>query len=238
MLVNLKSLIGRVNPTTRTVLESAVGLCVARTHYDVEVEHFLVKLLDQADSDFDRIARHFGLDQARLSSEVARSLDRLKTGNSRTPAINSLLTDALAKGWTYGSLEMSATLIRSGFVVFALIADEELSRVVFEFSKEMRKIEPEALRRGFAEIVAGSAEVEPVTPPAMDRMPRKFRAALIYSCHTGETTGHFTPIFCSPSSAPRCRTCACSAIPIPSSPAWSFPRRSKRPWRRATFCSR
>ena len=67
--------------------ESAVGLCVARTHYDVEVEHFLLKLLDQANSDFDRIARHFGVDKARLSSEITRSLDRLKTGNSRTPSI-------------------------------------------------------------------------------------------------------------------------------------------------------
>lgn len=162
MLVNLKSLFGRLNPTARTVLEGAAGLCLSRTHYDVEVEHFLVKLLESPDSDFARIAGHFGIDKARLSAELTRSLDRLKAGNARTPAINPLLTDAVTKGWTYGSLELGATVIRTGFVVFALIADDELSRVVFEFSREMHKIEPEALRRDFWQILAGSVEDEPV----------------------------------------------------------------------------
>jgi hypothetical protein len=166
MLVNLRLLIGRLNPTVRTVLEGAAGLCLERTHHDIEVEHFLVKLLESTDSDFFRIARHFELDKARLSAELTRSLDRLKVGNPRTPAINSLLTDALTKAWTYGSIELAATVIRTGFVVFALVADDELSRVVSEFSKEMRKIDPEALRRGFAEIVAGSAEGEPVVSAA------------------------------------------------------------------------
>ena len=105
MLVNLRSLIGKMNPTARAVLESAVGLCTSRTHYDVEVEHFLLKLLDPTDSDFARIALHFGVDRTRLAAELSRSLDRLKTGNGRTPAINSFLSDALAKAWTYGSLE-------------------------------------------------------------------------------------------------------------------------------------
>jgi hypothetical protein len=162
MLVNLKSLIGRLNPTARTVLESAAGLCLSRTHYDIEVEHFLVKSLDFPDSDFDRIARYFGVDKVRLSAELARSLDRLKTGNARTPSFDSQMIDALIKGWTYGSLELGSTVIRTGFVAFALIADDELSRLVFEFSKEMHKIERESLRRNFSQIVAGSAEDSPV----------------------------------------------------------------------------
>ncbi len=164
MLVNLRALLERLNPTARAVLEGAAGLCLSRTHYDVEVEHFLVKLLDSTESDFTPIARRFGIDKARLAGELNRSLDRLKIGNSRTPAINSLLVDALIKGWAYGSLERGAGMIRTGFVVFALIADEELSRVVFEFSKEMRKIEPEAVRKDFAGIVSGSVEDEPLAP--------------------------------------------------------------------------
>ena len=147
-------------------MESAAGLCLSRTHYEVELEHFLLKSLDKTDGDFALIAGHFGVDKARLAGELARSLDRLKTGNARTPAINSLLVDALTRGWAYGSLEWGAAAIRTGFVILALVADEDLSRVVFEFSKEMRKIEPEKLRRGFVEIVAGSAEDQPVVSEA------------------------------------------------------------------------
>jgi type VI secretion system protein VasG len=35
MSVNLKSLIGKLNDTTRSALESAAGLCLSRTHYDI-----------------------------------------------------------------------------------------------------------------------------------------------------------------------------------------------------------
>ncbi|HEX4231302.1 MAG TPA: TIR domain-containing protein [Bryobacteraceae bacterium] len=173
MLVNLRTIVGKLNPTARKVLEGAAGLCLSRTHYDVELEHLLVKMLEDADGDFAAIGNHFGLDRARLSAELMRSLDRLKAGNPRTPAVNSLLLDALTKAWIYGSLELQASQIRTGFIVFALVADDDLSRVVFEFSNEMRKIEPGAFRQHFAEIVAGSVEVdERVAKPAAPAVPR------------------------------------------------------------------
>jgi type VI secretion system protein VasG len=46
---DMRSLISRLNPRTRSAVENAAGLCVGRTHYDVEVEHFLRKLLDDND---------------------------------------------------------------------------------------------------------------------------------------------------------------------------------------------
>ena len=39
MNVNLKSLVGRLNDVCRNALESAAGLCLSRTNYDVEIEH-------------------------------------------------------------------------------------------------------------------------------------------------------------------------------------------------------
>ncbi len=67
MGVNLRSLIGKLNDETRTALEAAAGLCLSRTHYDVEIEHFLMKLLDQTGGDFAAILQHYGVDRSRLS---------------------------------------------------------------------------------------------------------------------------------------------------------------------------
>lgn len=61
MNVNLKSLIARMNDTTRASLEAAAGLCLSRTHYDIEIEHFLTKLLDRQDSDLAQILSTLGL---------------------------------------------------------------------------------------------------------------------------------------------------------------------------------
>lgn len=76
MAVNLKSLIAKTNDTTRKALEGAAGLCLARTHYNVEVEHFLFKLLEGQDSDFHHIARHFGINTSRLATELNRTLEK------------------------------------------------------------------------------------------------------------------------------------------------------------------
>src|SRR5271166_6016580 len=100
MAISLKAIVGRLNDTTRTALEGAAGLCLARTHYDVEIEHFLMKLLDTPDSDFARILKQFGVDKARLAAELTRSLDKLKTGNARTPSFSPSLFKMLTEAWS------------------------------------------------------------------------------------------------------------------------------------------
>jgi len=155
---NLKSLIGKLNDQARSALESAAGLCLSRTHYDIEVEHYLMKLLDSPDNDFASIARHFEVDTSRLSGELARSLDKLKSGNARTPAISPSILKMLVTAWTIGSIDFDAGQIRTGFTILALSSDDELRRLMRETSREFQKIEAESLRKDFLAIVATSHE--------------------------------------------------------------------------------
>src|SRR5215467_5727958 len=97
MDVNLKALIGKLNHSTRGALEAAAGLCLSRTHYDIEIEHFLLKLLDNNQDDVPILLKHFGVDQSRLAADLARSLDKLKSGNARTPAISPTLMQSLTE---------------------------------------------------------------------------------------------------------------------------------------------
>ena len=157
-MANLRSIVAKLNDTMRGTLDGAAGLCVARTHYDVEIEHFLTKLLDAGGTDFAGIVQHFGVDKARLAGELSRSLDKLKTGNARTPAFSPSLYRMLREAWTTGSLEFGAGQVRSGTAILALVADDELSRLVLGVSKEFGKIEPEALRKILPAILADSRE--------------------------------------------------------------------------------
>ncbi len=155
---NLKSLIGKLNDSARSALEGAAGLCLSRTHYDIEVEHYLMKLPDSAENDFASIVRHFEIDKSRLTSELTRSLDKLKSGNARTPAISPSILKMLVTAWTFGSIDYNAGQIRTGYTILALVTDDELRRLVRETSREMQKIDPEVLRKDFAAIVATSHE--------------------------------------------------------------------------------
>ena len=166
MATNLRAVIGKLNPTSRNALEGAAGLCLSRTHYDVEIEHFLMKLLDSSGADFAFIARHFGIDKSRLAAELTRSLDKLKSGNARTPAISPSVLKMLKEAWIVGSLDYNDDIVRTGYCVLAMVSVEELARIVNDSSKEMQKINVEALRKDFASIVAQSEEETETAPAA------------------------------------------------------------------------
>ena len=158
MSVNLKSLIGKLNDTVRGALEGAAGLCLSRTHYDVEIEHFLMKLLDSSAGDLACILRYFEVDRNRLSGELTRTLDKFKSGNARTPVLSPSLVKMLTEAWTLGSIDFGSGQIRSGYAILALVSNEELSRLVRETSRELQKINADALKKDFDKITATSSE--------------------------------------------------------------------------------
>jgi type VI secretion system protein VasG len=156
--MNLKSLIGKLNDSTRGALEAAAGLCLARTHYDIEVEHYLTKLLDSTDNDVAAIFKHFEVDTSRFSGELARALDKLKSGNARTPALSPTVIRMLLEAWTIGSIDYAAGQVRTGFTILALATNDELVRLMRDVSREFQKINADALRKDFAALVASSGE--------------------------------------------------------------------------------
>ena len=158
MGLNLKALIGKLNEPARLALEGAAGLCLSRTNYDVEVEHYLTKLLDNASGDFAAIIKHFEIDKSRLTADLARSIDRLKSGNARTPAISPTVLKMLTTAWTIGSIDFNVGQVRTGFTIVALVSDEELARLVNDVSREFQKINADALRKDLLGIVALSTE--------------------------------------------------------------------------------
>ncbi len=160
MSYNMRALIGKLNPTARGVLEGATGLCVSRSHFSVEVHHYLAKLLESGNTDASRIFRHYGVDTSKLGRELQVALDKIKRGNTGGPAMSETVMEMLQDAWTVGTLDYGARSIRTGLTVLALTRNEELSQRVKGFSKEWSKIDPDLLRKDFLAVVAGSEEEE------------------------------------------------------------------------------
>ncbi|HTI79761.1 MAG TPA: type VI secretion system ATPase TssH [Acetobacteraceae bacterium] len=156
--IDLKQLVGRLNEPCRRDLEAAAGLTLSRTHYNVEIEHWLLKLADRADGDIASILRHYEVDQGRFVTDLNRALDKLKTGNSRAPSLAPDIVELGKQAWLLGSLEQGAVRVRSGHLLWALLADETLARRAREASSQLLKINPDLLKRDFAAITANSAE--------------------------------------------------------------------------------
>ncbi|MBZ2184144.1 MAG: type VI secretion system ATPase TssH [Bryobacter sp.] len=158
MSVNVKSLIGKLNDTTRNAMQAAAGFCLQRTHYDVEIEHFLMKLLENSGGDLAAILKAFEVDKSKLAAQLTASLDKLKSGNARNPVLAPTLVKMLGEAWSTATLDFGAGNVRTGFCILALAQNEELSRLMGDISREFKKIDAKSLQDGFDSICGASYE--------------------------------------------------------------------------------
>ena len=158
--MNLKSLIGKLNETGRKALEAAAGLCMTRTHYDIDVEHLLLKLVEADNTDIQKILHHYEVDHTKLIRDLTRALDHLKTGNARTPAFSPRIPRLITEAWNLASIDFGADKIRSGHLLLAMLSEENLGRLAREASPELQKVSVEELQKHFADLTAGTAEDE------------------------------------------------------------------------------
>ena len=119
--VDIKSLLGRLNSYCRRCLEGAAGLCVSRTHYEVTVEHFLAKVLEDPQADVPLILRQLDIDPGRVEKSVGQAIEEFKTGNAAKPVFSPLLMELFQEARLIGSVDLEAGRIRSGAVLMALV---------------------------------------------------------------------------------------------------------------------
>jgi type VI secretion system protein VasG len=163
MSIDLRSLIGKLDETARRALEAAAGLAVSRTHYSVEMEHWLAKLLEVSDADVPRILRHFEVNPDRVARELDRSLGLQRTGNSRRPDLAPAIEELAREAWVLCSVNYDLARVRSGALLLAGLSDPRLRRQLLEASPALSGVAAEALAQHFQGIVAGSREDGEVT---------------------------------------------------------------------------
>jgi type VI secretion system protein VasG len=162
-VIDLKALVGRLNDTCRRQLEAAAGLTLSRSHYNIEIEHWLAKLLDDPSADLAAILRHYEVDSGRVMDDLVRVLDRFKTGNARAPSVSPDVVELMKQAWLIASLERGAAKIRSGHLLLALLTDEAMARGLRESSAQFAKIAPDALKRDLETITRDSSEAASAT---------------------------------------------------------------------------
>src|SRR5262245_52173414 len=105
MSVDSGALIKTLNKDCLNAIQSAAGLCLSRSNPSVEVEHWLVKLVELPDSDLVRAFRHFEVDTARLLRDLTKVIDGFRTGNQRTPTLSLKIDELIRAAWVLASLQ-------------------------------------------------------------------------------------------------------------------------------------
>ncbi|WP_353212449.1 type VI secretion system ATPase TssH [Rhodovarius sp.] len=156
--IDLKALISRLTDLGKRQLEAAAGLTLSRSHYNVEIEHVLVKLIETPGSDVSLILKQSGVDAGRVLAELTRALDKMRTGNARAPALSPDIVTWLREAWLIASLEANQGKMRTGHLMAALLSDEALARSMRDSSPSLFAIPSDALRKNLETLTRGSDE--------------------------------------------------------------------------------
>lgn len=156
--MNLKSLIEKLNDTGRITLESAAALCLSKTHYNIEIEHWLLTLIENKQNDVNLLLSEVSLNIGQLKNDLHKNLSLLKRGNSHSPALSQRLIDLMREALLISSLEYNVDKVRSAYLLLALFNNDEWRRFAQMLSSEFDKISPEKLREALPKIIEQSIE--------------------------------------------------------------------------------
>lgn len=158
MATPLKTLIGKLNQTCRQAAERAASLCMAQGHYEVDLEHLFLALLEKPASDFSIVARRSGIEASVLEADLNAEIRGFKNGNTRTPVFSPHLPRLFEHAWLIASLDTQTTRIRSGHLLLALLTEPDLAALARRGSRLFESFRQEELKHDFAALTAGSEE--------------------------------------------------------------------------------
>ncbi len=117
----LKALLDKLNPYCIENLENAAGFAGTRGHYEVTIEHLLIKMLEQGEGDLEILLRHFSVNLDSFWQALLDQLERLRSDNQSKPAFSLQLAGWFEKAWTIASLRSEEAAVRSGILLEALV---------------------------------------------------------------------------------------------------------------------
>lgn len=156
-LVEYRALLKRLNPLCTRALEAAASQAIRLTHYEIGVEHLLLRLLEEQTGDVVAIYRSLNLSTTPLVRALQRGMDQRKRGNSGRPVFSPLLVAWLQDAWLLGSVEGQASRVRSGHLFTVLLLQPEHYEAA-SYSEALDNVDREAVRRRLDELTNGSAE--------------------------------------------------------------------------------
>ncbi|MCX8874980.1 type VI secretion system ATPase TssH [Vibrio parahaemolyticus] len=194
--INLSSLIQRLHPIAKVALEDAAALAVSEKANEVQIEHYLLSLLERPNSDFDVLLSHFDCSENLLRQSVRSTLDTNAKGNGSKPVFSALLIEWLQESWLVSSLDLSETQIRSGALLLTLVSNP-LRYGQHGYASILEAVNPDSLKRNFAELTSHSIEAQVSNSEKTQAREDGSALSKFTTDFTGKARkGEIDPVFC------------------------------------------
>jgi type VI secretion system protein VasG len=164
---DLSPFLRRLNDHCAQALADAACLCETRAHRDIEIEHWLIKLLEQGDGDLVAIVRRYELDVDSIWNGLLGAIDRLPHELRGKPGLSHRLGQLIEAAWIRASLEEGSPSIRSAHLLAALTDAPHLLRAPDAWA--LLSVSATQIERLAPELNRTSVEAPSVEVDAQDR---------------------------------------------------------------------
>lgn len=158
MSSSLKTLISKLNGLCRKATEQAASLCMGRGHYEIDLEHLLLAILEQPGSDLAIILKRSQISLTGIARDLEHEIGGFKQGNTRTPVFSLHIQKLLEQAWLIASLDTRLPRIRSVHLLLALLTEPDLAQLAKRCSSLLAQVRLETLKHHLDEITEGSSE--------------------------------------------------------------------------------
>lgn len=155
---NLKVLITKLSPPTRTALEKSANFCINQLNYEIEIEHLFVELLNQnTANDLHILLKKNNISPDALIADLKETISSLPKGNTRTPIFAKSIVRLFEQAWLLASAEQTP-LIRSSHLLIALLTAPDLQQIAFRASSLFELFPIDTMKHKFLDICGKSSE--------------------------------------------------------------------------------
>ncbi len=157
--LNLRQLIKPTTPVVRKALEEGLRLAQQERHSALEIEHVLLKVLEESDSDLDRAFEQLSIDIGKVARELGQAVGKFRRDNPREMVpFDPKLVDALKAAWLLASVEMGVNFISSAHLFAAAMAESTLRSALQSASKTLQEVPLEKVQSTVSTVTGQSSE--------------------------------------------------------------------------------
>ncbi len=143
--VSLETVTGKLNQVGYDTFMQALRQAKGSGNRNLELEHWLLKMLQMPGNDVALTVEHFKLDQAKLLTDLNAVVSGFAGNKTEMPGISENIIDALDRGWHYATLMFGETQIRTGHILSAVLKEPKLARTIHGISKQFKLIDADLL---------------------------------------------------------------------------------------------
>ena len=156
--VSIKNVVAKLSPNLRDSLEGAAGLAMSMGHYNVEIEHWLTKVLEHPHTDLLKILQQYDVEVDKVIASLAATIESLRSGNTRPPALSPNLVSLASQSWMLASVEYAQGFVSSGHLLVACLLDDSIRGQLILAVPELSIIKPDSIKDFAPKVIGTTSE--------------------------------------------------------------------------------